>query len=69
MKITPNCKIRKIDYISACQTMPGYCIQFWSPQFKKDSDWQERAYRRVMKVIKGLKNLPCEERLMDLVLE
>jgi len=43
-----------------------YCVQFWSPQFKKDVDRLRRSKKWVMKVIKGLKNLPYKERLKEL---
>ena len=35
-----------------------YCVQFWSPLYKKGVDRMERVQRRATKMIKGLGSLP-----------
>jgi len=39
-----------------------YWVQLWRSQHKKDIEPLEQGQRRVMKMIRGLKNLPYEDR-------
>lgn len=39
------------------------CVEFWAPQYRKD---EERVQHKAMKMIKGLKHLSYEQRLLVL---
>ena len=45
-----------------------YCVQAWSPYFKKDIECLEQVQRRSTKLINGFKNLSYENRLKRLKL-
>ncbi|PKU44201.1 hypothetical protein llap_5497 [Limosa lapponica baueri] len=45
-----------------------YCVQLWSPQHRKDMDLLEWVQWRATKMIRGMKNLSCEDRLRELEL-
>jgi len=42
------------------------CVQLWSPQHKEDMELLEQVQRRTTKMIRGLEQLSCEERLREL---
>jgi len=46
-----------------------YCIQMWSPQYRRDVDLLESIQRRATKTNQEVKHLFCEDRLSTLAIQ
>ena len=43
-----------------------YCIQMWSPQYRRDTDLFEHIQKRATEMIQGMEHLSYEDRLREL---
>ncbi|PKU46697.1 protein o- case- hypothetical protein [Limosa lapponica baueri] len=50
------------------ETSPGYCVQLWRRQHKKDLDVLEQVQRRATKMLGGMEYLYYEDWLKELKL-
>ena len=45
-----------------------YCVEMWSPQYRRDTDLLEHVHRRATKMIQGMEQLSYEDRMRELEL-
>ncbi|GAB0178704.1 cAMP-dependent protein kinase inhibitor alpha [Grus japonensis] len=59
-------KVILLLYSASVTPHPDYCIQLWSPQYRKDMDLLEQVQRTATEMIRKMEHLSYEERLRKL---
>jgi len=51
---------------SSVLSVSSYCVQMWSPQYRRDMTCWSVSREGPQKMIQGMEQLPCENRLREL---